>query len=169
MIRIVVIGAESSGKTTLCQDLSKHYKIPFIPEYARTYLEENGSAYDLDDVQLMAQGQLELEDCSELEFQVLDTNLYVYKVWLEEKYKLQIEWVEDEIASRNYDHYLLCDFDIPYQVEEFREHPNSDDRKRLFDKYKNLLENDTRSFSVISGLREERLEKSVSIIDSIKK
>ena len=58
MIRVVVIGAESSGKTTLCEDLSKHYSIPFISEYARTYLEENGSEYELDDVQFMAQGQL---------------------------------------------------------------------------------------------------------------
>lgn len=169
VIRIVIIGAEASGKTTLCEDLSNHYRIPFVPEYARTYLEENGSQYELDDLQFMAQGQLELEDIFEQELQILDTNLYVYKVWLEEKYQTTIEWIEEELNTRHYNHYLLCDFDIPYQEDKLREHPNSEDRQRLFNRYKTLLENDNRPFSIIFGDREDRLQKSISIIESIKK
>ena len=167
MKRIVVIGAESSGKTTLCKDLAKHYNISFVPEYAVSYLEENGSDYELDDVQFMAQGQLETEDLFEGELQIIDTNLYVYKVWLEEKYQTVVDWLEEEIATRHYDHYLLCNFDIPYEKGVFREHPNKEDRLRLFSRYKNLLEIDSRSFSVISGSREERLQKSVSIIETL--
>ena len=34
---VCVIGAESSGKTTLCTALSRHYKTEFVPEFAREY------------------------------------------------------------------------------------------------------------------------------------
>lgn len=165
--KIVVIGVESSGKTTLCEDLSQHYAIPFVPEFARMYLEENGAEYTLDDVKKMAQGHLDLEDVFEQKLQIIDTNLYVYKIWIEEKYSTTIDWIEKELANRHYDHYLLCDFDIPYQKDKLREHPNYEDRKRLYEKYKMLLEADSRSYSIVSGSMQERLQKSISIIDSI--
>ena len=167
MKKVVVIGAESSGKTTLCEDLSKHFAIPYIPEFSRTYMEENGSDYTLEDVEKMAQGQLDLEDVFEQDLQIIDTNLYVYKIWIEEKYNTTIDWIEQEIVNRHYDHYLLCDFDIPYQEDEFREHPNKEDRQRLFNRYKELLEHDGCSFTTVSGSREERLEKSARVIDEI--
>jgi len=37
--KIVVIGPESTGKTILCQKLALHYKVEWIPEYARKYIE----------------------------------------------------------------------------------------------------------------------------------
>ena len=50
MKKIVVIGPESSGKSTLCQDLSAYFKSSYLPEYARIYLENNGSQYTYQDV-----------------------------------------------------------------------------------------------------------------------
>src|SRR3954463_1716704 len=38
-IRVCVVGAESSGTTTLCQDLAAHYETVWVPEYGRLYTE----------------------------------------------------------------------------------------------------------------------------------
>ena len=60
--RIVLIGPESTGKTILCEQLAKHYHTVFVPEYARTYFEENNiDNYNTDDLEIIAKKQLELE------------------------------------------------------------------------------------------------------------
>ena len=61
MLKIIVTGPESSGKTTLCKALSKHYKLPFTKEYARKYLADMGKNYLQKDLLEIAKGQLENE------------------------------------------------------------------------------------------------------------
>lgn len=60
--KIVVIGPESTGKSTLCEQLAQHYDTAWCPEFARDYLLSNGTNYDYEDLLTIAMGQLELED-----------------------------------------------------------------------------------------------------------
>ena len=60
--KIVVIGPESTGKSTLCEQLAKHYDSLWCPEYAREYLFAYGRDYTYDDLLIIAKGQLQLED-----------------------------------------------------------------------------------------------------------
>lgn len=60
--KIVIIGPESTGKSTLCQQLAQHFNTGWIPEYAREYLEENGTSYSYDDLLTIANGQIGLEE-----------------------------------------------------------------------------------------------------------
>ena len=39
-IKIVLFGPESTGKSTLAQELAKHYNTNFVKEFARNYLQE---------------------------------------------------------------------------------------------------------------------------------
>ena len=71
---IVVIGPESSGKTTLCKGLATHYNVPFTEEYARKYLEIQGADYNLEDLLQIAKGQLLLEQSNKNEFAIHDTD-----------------------------------------------------------------------------------------------
>ena len=64
--KIVVIGPESTGKSTLCSQLAAHYQTTWCPEYAREYLLKNGTAYTFDDLLTIAKGQLQLEDSYQL-------------------------------------------------------------------------------------------------------
>jgi nicotinamide riboside kinase len=48
--KIVILGPESTGKSTLCEELATHYKTRWVPEYARTYLLEHGTAYQFDEL-----------------------------------------------------------------------------------------------------------------------
>ena len=48
--KFVIIGPESTGKSTLCNQLAEHYQTLWVPEYAREYLEKNGTDYTYDDL-----------------------------------------------------------------------------------------------------------------------
>ena len=60
--RIVVIGPESTGKSTLCEELAQHYDASWCPEFAREYLLTYGTDYAFEDLLTIAKGQLALED-----------------------------------------------------------------------------------------------------------
>lgn len=60
--KIVVLGPESTGKSTLCTQLAQHYQTQWCPEYAREYLLKNGTNYTFEDLLTIAKGQLALED-----------------------------------------------------------------------------------------------------------
>ena len=62
VIKIVIIGPESTGKSTLCEELAQHYDAPWCPEFAREYLLTYGTDYQYEDLLTIAKGQLAMED-----------------------------------------------------------------------------------------------------------
>ena len=62
MKKIVIIGPESTGKSTLCSELAAHFNTVWCPEYAREYLLEHGTDYSFEDLAVIASGQLKLEE-----------------------------------------------------------------------------------------------------------
>ncbi|HEY6977001.1 MAG TPA: AAA family ATPase [Chitinophagaceae bacterium] len=60
--KIVVVGPESTGKSSLCKQLAEHFNTLWCPEYAREYLLAHGKEYSYDDLLTIATGQLQLED-----------------------------------------------------------------------------------------------------------
>jgi nicotinamide riboside kinase len=89
-IKIVIIGPESTGKSTLCASLAAHFSTIWCKEYAREYLLKHGTDYSYDDLLVIARGQLKLEDeavhsLAEAHSSLLfiDTDMYVMKVWCE--------------------------------------------------------------------------------------
>ena len=136
MPKIIITGPESSGKTTLCKALSKHFNIPFAKEYARGYINKLVREYTQNDLLSIAKGQLE----SEFNSQLLDSDLITIKIWSEYKYGSCDKWILDQIEIQKTEKrfYLLCKPDIPWQADNQRENPN--DRKELFEIYKKELE-----------------------------
>jgi len=158
MPKIIVTGPESSGKTTLCKALSKHFKIPFAKEYAREFLDELGRDYKQDDLLEIAKGQL----LSEHNTQILDTDLITIKIWSEYKYGNCDKWIIEQIEKQKTEKrfYLLCRPDIPWEVDRQRENPK--DREKLFKIHKKELENLGHNYFVVEG--KNRVEKSISKI-----
>ena len=68
--KIVIIGPESTGKSTLCEKLAAHYQTLWVPEYAREYLEKHGTDYSYEDLLTIAKGQIELEERISSKFKV---------------------------------------------------------------------------------------------------
>lgn len=171
MKRIVILGPESTGKSTLCTLLADYYKTVWCPEFAREYLIANGTDYNYNDLLNIAKGQLELEDMMEKQasnnLYFIDTDMYVMKVWCEVVFNNCHPWILKQIASRQYDLYLLCDVDLPWVQDGLREYPDLEMRKRLFKMYKDLVVNSGGKWAVISGNYNERLHTAISIIDTV--
>ncbi|MFZ5976311.1 MULTISPECIES: ATP-binding protein [unclassified Hydrotalea] len=174
--KIVVIGPESTGKTTLCQNLAHHFNTLWVPEFAREYLEVHGKEYTLDDLEKIAAGQLALEDEITLKLQtqlpkasclLIDTDMYVMKVWSEYVFGQCSPFILEAIAERSYDLYLLCDVDVPWVKDDLREYPDEGPRIELFAIYKDILIHQQTPWQIISGSYAERTEKAIQAVRSI--
>ncbi len=167
MKKIAITGPESTGKTTLAEQLAAHYHTVFVPEYARFYLEQLDRPYTADDVVEMAKGQLKWEaeyatQANKLLF--CDTELIVPKIWLKFKYNLENEWIEIALKAQTYDLYLLCNIDLPWQYDPLREHPNLHDRERLYELYQQELQSLGANFVEIKGDETMRFLQAKQVI-----
>lgn len=171
--RIVVIGPESTGKSTLCQQLAVHYKTVWVKEYAREYLLKNGTNYTFDNLLDIAKGQLQLEDAAAQSLTanhsplIIDTDMYVMKVWCEFVFEKTHHWILNRLVERKYDLYLLCNTDLPWVKDELREYPDLISREKLYHHYKDAMINQHVPWVDISGGYEERLQKAVEAIDQL--
>jgi NadR type nicotinamide-nucleotide adenylyltransferase len=171
MRKIVIIGPESTGKSTLCSQLAEHYKTCWCPEFAREYLKETGGKYSFHDLLNIAHGQLELEDTMLTQakngFYFIDTDMYVMKVWCEVVFETCHTWILKQIALRKYDLFFLCDVDLPWVKDDLREYPDLEFRKKLFKMYKDLMVTQKTKWAEISGSHVQRLQTAISIIDTV--
>lgn len=168
--KIVVIGPESTGKSTLSEMLAASLQTVWVPEYAREYLEQRGGVYNELDLMEIAKGQLALEDeqaAKANKFLICDTDLHVVKVWSEHKYGRSDSWILDQIATRSYDMYLLTDIDFEWQDDPLREHPLPEMRKYFFNIYRDIVENSGVPWAVISSTPEKRLEAALEAINKL--
>ena len=170
--KIVVIGPESTGKSTLCEQLAKHYNTEWVKEYAREYLLEHGTDYTFDDLLTIAKGQLNLEDNSTSNNEqqstlFIDTDMYVMKVWCEFVFNKCHRWILDQIAERKYNLYLLCNVDLPWVKDELREYPDLESRQKLYHIYKDIIVNQHVPWIDISGKYDERLQKAIDGVNKI--
>ena len=173
MRQIVVIGPESTGKSTLCDQLAQHYKTAWCPEFAREYLKEKGGKYSFEDLLNIAHGQLELEDTmltqAKNNFYFIDTDMYVMKVWCEFVFEKCHRFILDQIVERKYDHYFLCNTDLPWQPDELREYPDLHTRQQLFHIYKDIMINQDVPWTLISGHYDDRLSTAIKAVDAMLK
>lgn len=174
----MVIGPESTGKSTLCEELSQHFDAPWCPEFAREYLLAYGTSYTYNDLLTIAKGQLALEDeyailaykewneqqnrQTKTPLLLVDTNMYVMKVWCEFVFGNCHPFILEQIAGRPYDLYLLCNTDLPWTKDELREYPDHDTRQKLYLMYKDILVNQHVPWVDISGNDEERLQAALA-------
>jgi NadR type nicotinamide-nucleotide adenylyltransferase len=182
--KIVIIGPESTGKSTLCNQLADYYKTLWVPEFAREYLGEHGTNYTYEDLLNIAKGQVALEEeytklkignrKSEIgnspepvEGLFIDTDMYVMKVWCEFAFNKCFNWILNQIAKRKYDMYLLCNIDLPWIKDELREYPDLETRNKLYHYYKDLLVNQSTPWIHISGDYEQRLQKAIKGVDTL--
>ncbi len=170
--KIVIIGPESTGKSTLCTLLADHYKTEWCSEFARDYLLSNGMDYSAADLVSIAKGQLALEDevtatIKNPPLLFIDTDMYVMKVWSEYVFRECDFFILDQIVKRKYDHYLLCNIDLPWVKDELREYPDEKPRIELFNIYKDLLINQSIPWTIISGNYEERLAKAIETVNAL--
>lgn len=167
--KIVIIGPESTGKSTLCEQLAAHYKTDWVKEYAREYLLTNGTDYTFENLLDVAKGQISGEEVAATNQEVLfiDTDMYVMKVWCEFVFGKCHHWIMNRIVERKYDLYLLCNVDLPWVKDELREYPDLENRLKLYHHYKDIMINQNVQWVDISGNYEERLQIAIEAVNKI--
>jgi NadR type nicotinamide-nucleotide adenylyltransferase len=168
--KIVILGPESTGKSTLCAALATHFNTTWCPEYARQFLNENGTDYSYDDLLTIAKGQLAGEDAfveKANNLLIIDTDMYVMKVWCEYVFNNCHPFILEKINERKYDAYLLCDTDLPWAADEMREYPNEEPRIELFTIYKELLMNQKTPWGIVRGIGEARTQNAIELIKKL--
>jgi nicotinamide riboside kinase len=175
--KIAIIGPESTGKSSLCQQLATHYQSIWVKEFARAYLLQHGTHYSFAQLQEIAKGQLQCEQDALAALSQLptpptgylplfaDTEMYVMKTWCEFVFGKCHRFILDEAAVQHYDMYLLCNIDLPWTKDELREYPDLRSRQLLFHHYKDILVHQHRPWAIISGQQQQRFENALQQIE----
>lgn len=164
---LVITGPESSGKTTLANQLAGYCQIPLAQEIAREYLANKPTYLQQDLLEIARQQQkteLALLAISP-ERIVCDTDLLVIIIWSEVKYGSCDPWIvtrfektiQEKLIRRKY---FLCDYNIPWQDDPLRENPHN--RAELFDLYLKKLNHYELNFQIVRGGPQQRLNQVVS-------
>lgn len=175
LVKVVLFGPESTGKTTLSDQLARHYNTVWVEEYARPYLQkvwnQERRTCEPQDIMPIAYGQIELENrLAQRADKVLvcDTDLLETKVYSEEYYGGSVDPLLEEAAVENsYDLYFLTYIDTPWVADDLRDRPEQ--RLEMFNAFKNALEKYDRPYILLKGDKETRLKMAIGAIDRILK
>ena len=168
MQRILFTGPESTGKTQIAQQLAARYDEPWVPEYARAYLQQLGRPYREADLLDIARGQLAAEDAQAAKadnFLFCDTSLIVIKVWSEYKYDRCHPWILEQLARRFYGLIVLCGIDTPWTPDPQRENP--DEREELYRIYQGELQALGQPYIELWGTEAARLDTMGAYLENI--
>lgn len=168
VIRIALFGPESTGKSTLANQLAEHFNTVFVPEFARDYLQEKwdktAQICDVDDMLPIAYGQTQLENellSKANKFLFCDTNLMVTKVFSEVYYNYCDPFLEEAAKKHEYDLVFLTDIDVPWEKDDLRDKPQG--REAYFEVFKQTLIDNNNPFIILSGNKEIRLKNAIQI------
>lgn len=172
MLKIAIIGPESTGKTLLAEKLATHFHTTWEPELAREYIERLNRDYTFDDVCQIAKQQIIIEKKYELnntphKIVFFDTDLIITKVWLEYKYGVCPDFITERLANRFIDFYLLCKPDIAWMPDPVREHGSGNERVFFYNWYKKEVEQLNIPYVEIEGLGQTRTKNALTSIKNI--
>lgn len=166
-LTVVLVGAESTGKTTLARNLADHYGVPWVVEYARDYLAKRGTNYVEQDLAQIARGQWRREQRirrASRGLVIVDTDWLVVRVWSQVKYG-RLSTALDQIVAKQLQAgasqcdaqrgYLVPTPDIPWAFDPLRENP--DDRAQLHERYVDALNALQLPYATLSGTHTQRM------------
>lgn len=173
IIKIVLFGPESTGKTTLSEQLARHYHSVWVPEYAREYLQdkwnEERKTCEPKDLLPIAEGQMRLENKlakKANKILICDTDLLETKVYSEAYYIGHCDPILEKYALENtYDLYFLTYIDVPWEKDDLRDKPA--ERERMFQYFKDTLDKYDRKYVLLKGDKNTRLKIAIQQIDKL--
>lgn len=170
--RVCVVGAESTGTTTLAQDLAEYYDTTWSPEYGRLYSEGKYKAknpqWDDDEFVDIAKNQVELEDRMAERSNglvICDTDAFATRLW-EERYTGHIDPEVDKLAeSREHKLYIVTGDEIPFVQDGLRDGEHI--RHQMHQRFIEELDKTHRKYIVVRGDKQDRLKAAVGAITQL--
>jgi NadR type nicotinamide-nucleotide adenylyltransferase len=166
--RICVLGAESTGTTTLARDLAQHYGCPWVPEYGREFCirQPQPIAWTTDKFVHIAQTQLAHENAAARlggRLLICDTDALATSVWHERYLGEESPALTALAASRRYALHILTNDDIPFVQDGTRDGEHV--RGWMTARFREVLAG--RDWLELRGRRADRLAAAIARIDAI--
>lgn len=189
--RVVVVGAESTGTTTMARALAEHYRARggvweatrWVPEYGRTYSEEKYTrllatrpdaafddvAWSSGEFEVIAERQLAEEDAAaRTSSPVLfcDTDAMATTIWHERYMGGRSPRVE-AVAERGRQHLWLLtdDTGVPFEDDGLRDGEHL--RTWMTGRFRAELDRRSLPYVVLTGPHEHRLRTAVTAVDAL--
>jgi NadR type nicotinamide-nucleotide adenylyltransferase len=168
VIRVVLTGSESTGKTVLAWRLAQHYRAEHVPEFVRGYAEKKNGVLSFSDHGPIAHGQIALEDehiARAERLMIQDTDLLSTVVYCSHYFGQCPAWIADAAAERRPDLYLLCEIDIPWIADGVRDRGNM--REAMQKLFVDAVVASGVPFALITGVGDVRFERAEEAIDAL--
>lgn len=169
LVKIAVVGPESTGKSTIARDLAAYFDTLCVPEFAREYCQDLNRNYTLEDEVNMFHGQIALEEkiavSARHDLLICDTMALTVKIWCDHLFDGTPQLILDQLNDLSYDLYLLMDIDLPWEDDALRDFPNL--REHFMQIWHEELRAIQANYVVISGLSDMRFENAKKAIEDI--
>jgi NadR type nicotinamide-nucleotide adenylyltransferase len=170
--RVCVVGAESTGKSTLARSLAEHYKTVWAPEYGRMYAEGKLTAereiWGSAEFERIAAAQNELENSLAERANgllICDTDAFDTSVWHERYMGKRSPRVEELGKICAHDLYIVTGDEIPFVQDGTRDGEHI--RHWMHQRFIERLKEDNKPFIIVSGSEEARLQAAIKAIDQL--
>ncbi len=166
VVKIAIVGPESTGKSTMSAFLADHYNTVWVPEFARAYCNNLSEPPTWQDEINMFYGQIDLENQmlhTANHILICDTTFITVKIWSDHTFGQTPQQVIDELSHHHYDLYLLLDIDLPWQDDPLRDFPHL--REHFMQIWYKELEALNARYTVISGSGSTRYQNAINSID----
>ncbi len=166
LIKIAVVGPESTGKSTISAQLADHYQTVWVPEFAREYCEKLTQPCTWEDEINMFRGQLQLENklaSKANRILICDTTFITVKIWSDHMFGQSPPEVLEKLPAHSYDFYLLMNIDLPWEDDPLRDFPHM--REHFMEVWHKELNALHARYTLISGSDQERLRNAIQAID----
>jgi HTH-type transcriptional repressor of NAD biosynthesis genes len=170
--RVCVVGAESTGTTTLAQALAEHYRTVWVPEYGREYSalkqERNETEWRSEEFVTIAREQCRQEDAAARAANrvlVCDTNAFATVLWHRRYMGSHNAGVAEIAAERKYDLYFLTGDEIPFVQDGLRDGEHI--RHAMHEWFVATLNAQPVPWRLLTGTPEARLKEAVAAVDGL--
>lgn len=172
VVRVALVGAESTGKTTLARQLAQQYRTAWVPEYGRPYwdglLTSAVTAFSTPDFVHIAQTQQQMEDMLARHADrvlICDTDAFTTWLWHELYLGPDAPAVKAIADANRHQLHILTGDEIPWEDDGTRDRPN--ERHWFHQRFRTELERSGRSYIHVTGTPEQRLVTATAAIDAL--
>ncbi|MDQ1918975.1 ATP-binding protein [Massilia pseudoviolaceinigra] len=170
VLRVAILGAESSGKSTLAAALAAHFGTVWVPEYLREFVHTSGRVPQECDQFSIALTQMAREDAAARQasrFLFCDTTplmTAIYSRWYWNRVDAQLSVLEQRHA---YAYTLVTAPDGPWEADGLQRESEAV-RQTIHERVVQMLDERGIRYSLVTGSLEERMVQAVRLLTAFR-